>query len=217
MVVTMNASHRIFALGAGLLAAALLAGCATGVSKDQCAAADWRTVGYEDGLRGAPADRIGAHRAGCGKHGVTPDLAAYLDGRERGLVEYCQPKNGFRVGVNGGGYANVCPARTETAFVDGYRHGRQIYEARSELRKTQSQLRSAKQNLAQTDTAMADVTAELVLPNVPRERRGFLAAELVRLTQARTGLAERIEQLSALSQEQAANVRLLEQQSPYVL
>ena len=64
-----------------LLAAALLSACATGMGKDECAAADWRTIGYEDGLHGFPADRIGAHRVACAKHQVTPDLAAYMEGR----------------------------------------------------------------------------------------------------------------------------------------
>lgn len=112
-----------------------LAGCATPAdNKEQCLAADWRTVGYEDGLRGAPADRIGGHRVACGKHGVTPDLAAYLDGRERGLQQYCQPRNGFRAGVNGNAYANVCAGAAEAAFIDAYRQGRQIYDARAALR-----------------------------------------------------------------------------------
>jgi outer membrane murein-binding lipoprotein Lpp len=201
----------------GLLAVALLAGCASGPDKEQCVATDWRTVGYEDGLRGAPADRIGGHRAACGKHGVTPDLGAYLDGRERGLKEYCQPKNGFRVGLHGGGYANVCSGATETAFVDAYRWGRQIYDARSTLRHTQSQLRSSRDGLVQTDTAMANVTAELVLATVPVERRAFLATELVRLTQERSALVARIDQLTVRSQELATNVQQLERQSPYML
>jgi hypothetical protein len=200
-----------------MLASLMLVGCASGPGREQCVATDWRTVGYEDGLRGYPADRIGGHRVACGKHGVTPDLAAYLDGRERGLKEYCLPKNGYRVGLHGGGYANVCSGPTETAFVDAYRWGRQIHEARSALRHTNAQLRSSRDGLLATDTAMANVTAELVLPNVPTERRAFLATELVRLAQERSGLVARIEQLTVRSQELAADVQLLERQSPYML
>jgi hypothetical protein len=203
---------------AALVAVGALAGCATPADNQaQCLAADWRTVGYEDGLRGAPADRIGGHRVACGKHGVTPDLAAYLDGRERGLQQYCQPRNGFRAGVNGSAYANVCTGAAEVAFVDAYRQGRQIYDARAALRSAQSQLRNARQGLAKTDTAMTEATAELVSPKVPTERRTALAADLVRLTQQRTALSAQIEQLSARTQELAANVQILERQSPYAL
>ncbi|HZA95097.1 MAG TPA: DUF2799 domain-containing protein [Burkholderiaceae bacterium] len=211
-------SHKsLLACFTSLIAAVLLSGCATGMSKDECALADWQTIGYEDGLRGFPAERIGTHRVACAKHQVTPNLLAYNTGRERGLREYCQPKNGFRAGLNGTGYANVCSGSTETAFVNAYQWGRQIHDARAELRTTNSRLRSTRESLAHTNAAMASVTAELVLPSVPIERRSWLATELVRLTQERSELIARIDQLSAHAQQLAVNVHELEKQSPYAL
>jgi hypothetical protein len=119
----MNALRRLVLVGAAvLLAASQMAGCSSGMSKDQCAVADWNMIGYEDGLHGFPADRVGVHRVACAKYQVTPNLAAYTQGRERGLAEYCQPKNGFRVGLYGAGYANVCSGAVETAFVDSHRY-----------------------------------------------------------------------------------------------
>ena len=212
----MNASRALLLL-ANLTVVAVLAGCAAGMDKSECVAADWRTIGYEDGLRGYPADRIGAHRVACAKHQVTPNLAAYSDGRERGLVEYCQPKNGFRVGLNGGGYANVCSSATEPAFINGYKWGRQIHDVRADLRSTQSRLRGARDGVMHTEAAMANVTAELVLPKVPTERRAWLARELVRLTQERTDLLVRIDQLTVQAQQLAMNVQDIERQSPYPL
>ena len=187
------------------------------MGKDQCVTADWRTIGYEDGLHGFPADRIGMHRIACAKHQVTPNLAAYTEGRQRGLIEYCQPKNGFRVGLYGGGYANVCSGSTESLFVDSYRFGREIYDARAELRNTQARLRGARDGLAQTDAAMVSVTTELVLLNVPTDRRAFLATELIRLTQARSDMVARIGGLTLRTQQLAVNVQELERQSPYAL
>jgi len=204
-------------LAACALAAALLAGCAAGMGKDQCVAADWRMIGYEDGLHGLPADRIGAHRAACAKHQVTPRLDAYNEGRERGLREYCQPKNGFHAGINGSAYANVCSGATEAAFVDSYRYGRQIHDARAELRGTHARLRDAREGVAQTEVAMTNVTAELVLPKLSTDRRTWLATELVRLTQQRTSLLSRIDQLTQRTQQLAVNVQALERQSPYPL
>lgn len=210
----MNTSLHVTLTG-GLLAVVLLAGCSSGFDKNQCLMADWKMIGYEDGLQGWPADRIGVHRVACAKHGVTPNLAAYLEGRERGLVEFCQPKNGFRVGLNGGGYANVCSGPTEPTFVSSYRYGRQIHDARTELRQTNGRLRATRDGLVQTDAAMASVTAEIVLPKVPVDRRAFLATELVRLTQERTELLGRIDQLTLRSQQLAISVQDLERQSPY--
>ena len=209
--------RRVLTCAAGVLVAALLGACATGMSRDQCAAADWRTIGYEDGLHGFPPDRIGAHRVACSKHQVAPDLAAYTDGRERGLRDYCQPKNGFRVGLSGGGYANVCPDVAEAGFVNAYRSGRQIHDARVALRSTQARLRGAREGLVNTEAAMVNTTAEAVLPNVPTERRVWLATELVRLTQERGNLIGRIDQLTVQAQELAVNVQELERQSPFTL
>lgn len=210
-------SRTLAVCAAGALAAALLGGCSTGMGRDECVAADWRTIGYEDGLHGLPADRIGVHRAACAKHQITPNLAAYSEGRERGLREYCQPKNGFRAGINGYAYANVCSGAAEAAFVDSYRYGRQIHDARTELRGTQARLRGAREGVAQTEAAMANVTAELVQPKVPTDRRAWLATELVRLTQERTDLLVRIDQLTQRTQQLAMNVQELERQSPYPL
>lgn len=204
-------------MAGAMLGAALAAGCAAGLGKDECLAADWRTIGYEDGLHGQPADRIGAHRVACAKYQVVPNLTAYSEGRTRGLLEYCQPRNGFRAGLAGAGFSNVCPSASEPAFVDAYRWGRQIHDARAELHSTQSRLRGARDALVKTDGAMASVTTELVLPNVATERRAFLAQELVRLTQERTDLVGRIDHLTVRTQQLAAGVQALERQSPYPL
>jgi len=64
---------------------------------------------------------------------------------------------------------------------------------------------------------MASVTAELVLPKVPTDRRAFLATELVRLTQERVDLVGQIDQLTQRSAQLAFNVQQLERQSPYAL
>ena len=212
-----RAARAILTFVAGTVAATLLAGCATGLGKDECRMADWRTIGYEDGLNGQPADRIGAHRVACAKHQIAPDLAAYTEGRERGLLEYCQPRNGFRAGINGWSYANVCPGATEPAFVQGYRVGREIHDARSELRSTRSRLQSARNGLAQTDVAVQSVTLELVQPDVPTPRRVFLAQELVRLAEQRTELEARINHLTLRTRELVGSVQELERQSPYPL
>lgn len=209
--------RSVLACAAAVLAAALLGACSSGMDNNQCAVADWRTIGYEDGLHGLPADRIGVHRVACARHGITPDLAAYTAGRERGLAEYCQPKNGFRVGLHGGGYANVCSGATEQAFVNGYQWGRQIYDARNDLNNTRARLRSARDGITQTENAIASATAELLLPHVPGDRRVFLATELVRLGQERSELIARVDQLAVRTQQLAANVQDLERQSPYAL
>jgi hypothetical protein len=206
---------RLLAMTAAVLVA--LGGCAGGLGKDECRTADWRTVGYEDGVHGFAADRIGAHRSACARYQVSPDLAAYMQGRELGLLEYCQPRNGYRAGLGGRTYANVCSDATEPGFLDGYRHGRQIHDARVDLSDTQGRLRGAQSALAQTEAAMIAVTAESVQPDVPPARRLFLAQELVRLAEERSELQARITKLSLRTRELVGVVRELERQNPYAL
>jgi hypothetical protein len=78
--------NRSISLGALLL----LASCAS-LSPDQCRNADWRQIGYADGVGGLPGSRIQDHASACAKVGASPDMEAYLSGRMEGLVSYCQP------------------------------------------------------------------------------------------------------------------------------
>lgn len=105
----------------------LLSACSSTMSKDECRAVDWRTVGYEDGVAGHSGERIGLHRKACAEYGVTPDLAAYRAGRADGLREYCQPHNGYRAGATGAVYYDSCPADLAPAFVAAYEAGRELY------------------------------------------------------------------------------------------
>ncbi len=214
MLDSLAVKWRPLARVVGAILFILVAGCA-GVSKEQCASADWRTIGYEDGLQGYPATRIGTHRIACAKYQVAPDLAAYTEGRERGLQEYCQPRNGFRAGLNGRTYENVCPAATEPSFLQSYRQGRQIHLARAELRSTQAQLHRARDGLVQNERAADSVRLELIHPDTTMKRRLFLAQELERLAEERRDREAKIDALTHRTRELAANVKDLELQSPY--
>jgi hypothetical protein len=61
------------------------------------------------------------------------------------------------------------------------------------------------------------VTAELVQPKMPTDRRVFLAQELARLAGERVELEASIERLAVRSRELTVNVRQLEERSPYPL
>lgn len=197
----------------GLLFLVLLVnGCAT-LGKDECLTANWETIGYEDGTRGLEASRIGKHRSACAKHGVTPDLELYTEGREHGLEEYCKSSVGYNVGVRGGRYLNVCPAYSERDFLAGYRYGQDIY-------KTQSQLRSLRNKLKSKETALDEIIHEielkedeLIQTGVSPSRRALLLDELKALSAdiedyevLIADLYEQIDQTSAeLSHLQAHN------------
>jgi hypothetical protein len=106
----------------------ILVGCSHAtLTKEECRTVDWRTVGYEDGAAGRPADQIGLHRQACAEHGVKPDLDAYLSGRTAGLREFCQPYNGYRAGASGVEYYDSCPPELAPAFLAAYESGHELY------------------------------------------------------------------------------------------
>jgi hypothetical protein len=119
----MNPTHAWLAL-----AMLTLVGCShASLTRDECRTVDWRTVGYEDGVAGRPADQVGLHRQACAEYGVKPDLDAYLAGRTAGLREFCQPYSGYRAGANGAEYHDSCPPELTPAFLAAYESGRELY------------------------------------------------------------------------------------------
>jgi hypothetical protein len=146
------------------LATLLLAGCSGAtLTRDECRTVDWRTVGYEDGAAGRPADQIGRHRQACAEHGVAPDLDAYLAGRNAGLREYCQPYNGYRAGAGGADYYDSCPPELALGFEAAYESGRQLYVR--------------ERRVADADAAIAARRAEIRGLEDAIVRRGFQVAD----------------------------------------
>ncbi len=170
------------------LIAAGLSGCAT-MSGDECLTSDWAAIGYEDGAQGYTTERLGQRRKACAKHGVTPDFVAYRDGREQGLVEYCQPGRGFDIGVNGGRYNGVCSVDLEADFLDAYNAGYHLYALRSNVNRTTSAINAKENELERIRKTIRDKEAELIDGETPTADRILLLADLKELSE-RTGQLE---------------------------
>jgi hypothetical protein len=171
-----------------VLVLAGLSGCAT-MSGDECITSDWTTIGYEDGVRGYTADRIGKHRKACAKHGVTPDFSAYQSGREQGLVEYCQPSRGFSVGSSGGRYNGVCSVNQEADFLDAYNAGYHLYTLRSNVNRENSAINSKEHELERIDASIHEKELVLISDGATTEERIVLLLDLKELAE-RTGRLE---------------------------
>lgn len=108
-------------------AVALIAGCAGGPSRTDCAGADWTALGFEDGAKGA-RQKLFEERAGrCADSGIAPDATAYESGRADGLNLYCTADGGFSAGAAGEKYQAVCAPPTEPAFLTGYQKGARLF------------------------------------------------------------------------------------------
>ena len=181
----MNTQWKV---SAAVLALLVLSGCA-GMSDEECMATDWSAVGYEDGARGYTAERFSRHRTACAKHGITADFGAYQAGRDRGLVEYCQPGRGYDVGVSGGRYYGVCSADLEPDFLDAYNAGYHLYTLRSNVNRANSSIYNKERELENVESAMRSKEAALIDPETETEQRILLLADLKDLSE-RTGQLE---------------------------
>lgn len=178
-----------------LAALFLISACAS-VSREECLAGDWVSIGQRDGAAG----RVGAaqfdrHVTACAKVDVTPDRASWAQGYAAGLQQYCTPLSGLREGEAGNRYRDVCPATTEARFLRGHDLGlaawrqrqriseieREISEltrrnsailgqedARAEWQANQSQILSLRLDLS---------LARAELSRIEREIRAFRAAQ----------------------------------------
>ena len=181
------------------LAVLAMSGCAS-MSSEECVATDWSAVGYEDGSRGYATDRFAGHRKACAKHGIKADFEAYQAGRDRGLVEYCQPGRGYDVGSRGGRYYGVCPIELERDFLDAYNEGYHLYTLRSNVNRASSSIAAKERELKSVQEEIRQKEAALIDRETTTEDRVLLLADLKRLSE-RTGELET--EIQVLHEERA--------------
>lgn len=171
-----------------ILSIAMISGCAS-MSSDECANSDWSAIGFEDGSRGYTSDRFANHRKACAKHGMPADFGAYQQGRNDGLVEFCQPGRGYNLGVGGGRYNGVCNADLEPGFLDAYRAGQQLYQFRSNVNSANSKIYAKEQELEDIQLSMRNKKALLIAAETTTQDRVLLITDLQQLSE-RTGELE---------------------------
>lgn len=174
-----------------------LSGCAS-MSADECVTSDWRGIGFDDGARGYTAGRLSQHRKACAKHGVSPDLQAYQEGRADGLREYCQPQRGFNLGAGGGQYNGVCAIDLEADFLDAFRSGSQLHTMRSNVNSTNHQINAKRHELDDIAASMRVAEAGLIAAETTIQDRILLLADLKDFAE-RTGRLE--SEIEALIQD----------------
>jgi hypothetical protein len=188
--------NRILSSATMVIAVAVLSGCAS-MSSEECANSDWGAIGYEDGSRGYTTDKFGSRRKACAKHGITADFKAYQEGRDEGLVEFCQPSRGYNLGVSGGTYYGVCDVAMEEEFLDAYRVGSQLHALRSNVNGTNSRIYSKEAELKRIKEKIRAKEAELISDDVSTQDRVLLLADLKELSERTGELEAEIEQLVA--------------------
>jgi len=191
----MKTSAPLLAVGTLLLAA-----CSATMTKDECRAVDWRTVGYEDGVAGYSGERIGQHRKACAEYGVAPDLDAYRAGRADGLREFCQPRNGYRAGVNGAVYHDSCPADLAPAFAEAYDSGRELYVRTRRVTDAESGIAHRRREILRLEDSVTRKAFVLVSETATPEER---AQALLDTKQAAERIGRLKTEIAHLEQERA--------------
>lgn len=192
----------------------LLSGCAT-LSKNECLNADWKSIGYEDGARGYPVTRIGAHRKSCAKHGVAPNLDQYEAGRNQGLDVWCTPRNGYKIGTNGGRYNGVCPQSLEPPFMEAINQGRAVFAYANEVKAQKKEIKKAYEELDAIDKDLQAMEAELVSDGVSPLRRRKLLQDIRKLEGDQSYFLVNIQEMEQSLEDMQANLDRMRAENPY--
>ncbi len=190
------------------------AGCAT-MDKNECLVADWRLVGFQDGAQGKSAATIGTYRKDCADYHVAPDLDAYQTGRREGLLQYCVPANGYRLGAAGRAYNAVCPAGTERVFHAAYNTGRDIFQARSRVNSTSSLINRKQQAIQSLEADRQDKLAEMIRQGLSSEQRVLLLYDVTNIEKDIHATNTDISVLEHDLEQQQAQLDHLLNTSPY--
>ncbi len=173
-----------------------LGGCAS-LSKSQCLASDWQTIGYRDGVGGVSSTALLRHQNACVKHGIIPDREAYLAGWNEGVRQFCQPANGFSAGEHGAGFSNVCPPDMQNDFHSAYEEGRRLYVARSEIADLEHGIEEREQRLHDVKATLAGIAAGLLDSDSTTADRAQMLINAKDLAEEQGKLQSEIEDLKA--------------------
>jgi len=154
-----------------------LQGCATQF-QDECQTADWYTIGYQDGLQGLVARPVVEHHQACARQDATAQLAGYTQGRDDGLKQFCSPRNGFGLGLQGARYNGVCLADAEPEFLAAYEQGKEIFESELQVRRLGEILQVNASELRNLAVSVQQKEMELVAHDTTPKRRAALLSEM---------------------------------------
>ena len=152
------------------------------MNQRECMISNWQAIGFEDGSRGYTAEQFSRHRKACARFGVSPDFQAYQAGRAEGLVEYCKPNRGYRLGAQGKPYRGVCPANLEADFLTAYRAGKRLHSMEKDIQSLDKQIHHREKELSATEETLATTSEQLINGDASPQTRELLLAETLKLS-----------------------------------
>jgi hypothetical protein len=178
-----------------ILLACLAVGSCSGMDAAECRTADWRAIGFEDGVQGRSPAYFGTRRKDCAEHGVAASFDAYTVGRAEGLAQFCRPLNGYHLGTQGYEYSGICPSEQEAAFVAAHADGFGLYQRHTTLNSIRQRLDHSRRREQTVEQLLANKTVRVIGPGLAADERASLAADLKRLAEEKAELRHSIAQL----------------------
>jgi len=142
----MNVLGRTMLLAS--MAGMLLTGCAT-MSPEECAVADWERIGEMDARSGQGMSYFARRASDCAEAGYPADQSAWTRGWDVGITWFCTRNNGFRQGLDGYRYDQICPGHIEQDFLDGYETGYAIHQYSERIDRTAAEIERVRDRLAE--------------------------------------------------------------------
>lgn len=162
-------------------AAFLLTSCET-MSREECKVADWRALGYSDGVGGT--HRFAERQESCARRGFGADLDAYLVGNVEGIRRYCVPYNGFQRGLNGSAYNGFCPDDLDPLFMEAHSAGYRAWTVLSALQTAEAEVSRLEGRRNQADEDIR-VNEDALRAATTDDERARLRNEIGRLNDER--------------------------------
>ena len=150
----------------------LTTGCSVKQIQLSCAQRDWYEIGRSDGAQGLPAVKLDGYRRECRGDLQGNNEMIYLNGRNAGLVEYCQPESGFQLGRAGQTYDRVCVATVEPPFLAAYARGLRARAIEQRGKDLDAEIETLSNQLLRTEGASAQrqLSVQLKLLRQARSR-----------------------------------------------
>ncbi|SIR42285.1 Protein of unknown function [Shewanella morhuae] len=125
------------------------------LSIEECANNDWFSLGLADGNRGANAGQLNQYQKDCSEFNLSVDTAQWKQGYLQGLTNYCQPENGYRIGLAGQSYYGVC---SSNEFVERYNQGHQQYQINERMADIVERLNAIDREISSIDGKLNNLT-----------------------------------------------------------
>lgn len=95
------------------------------------------------------------------------DLKLLGQKHQEGVVAFCQPDNGYRVGAQGAKYAGICPQNLESAFLKQFDQGRKIY-LKGQIEHKENEIEALEKQISENQKLLAANNKQLALLPVIR-------------------------------------------------